>query len=132
MRLQKYFLVSLLVLASCRPLTNSRGNVIAEQNIDSFVIGQTTMRDVVEYCGTPSLHKDNFTWIYMGGVSEETSFKGVTMANRTIIKLIFDNNQILKDKVIIKPNQPEYKFNKEFTDLLSKKETDTLLKKNHE
>lgn len=121
-----------LYLTSCEPFINSRGNVIAEKEVGSFVIGRTTMEDVLRSCGSPSLHKDNFTWIYIGGRSEEISFGGTQIKDRSVIKLIFDKNKVLKDKVIIHPTNKEYSFNEETTDLISNKEVETLLKKKYD
>ena len=132
MRFRNYFLVSSLLLASCEPFINSRGNVVAEKQFESFVEGRTTMEDVIESCGTPSLHKDNFTWIYLGGRSEETSFKGVEVKNRTIIKLTFDTDKILKRKEIVRPSGSTYVFDKEMTNLISNAEAGSLLKKSHD
>ena len=122
----------LLCLASCEPFVNSRGNVVAEKEAVSFVVGRTTMEDVLKSCGSPSLHKDNFTWIYIGGRSEEASFRGIQMKERSVVKLIFDKNKVLKDKVIIHPTNKEYGFNEEVTDLISNKEVETLLKKKYD
>ena len=117
-----------LVLASCEPFINSRGNVVAEKYLESFVIGKTTMEDVLNTCGTPSLHRDNFTWIYIGGRSEETSFKGIEMKNRVAIKLTFDTNKVLKNKETIRPANGKFSFDEGTTDLISSKEVESLLK----
>jgi len=132
MRFRNYLLVSSLLLASCEPFVNSRGNVVAEKQFKSLVEGKTTMEDVLVSCGTPSLHRDNFTWIYLGGRSEETSFKGVEMKNRTMIRLKFDTNRILKNKEIVHPSDDEYNFNEETTYLISNAEAGSLLKKSHD
>ena len=118
-----------LFLVSCEPFINSRGNVVAEKEIGSFIVGKTTMEDVLRSCGSPSLHKDNFTWIYIGGRSEEVSFSGVQLKDRSVIKLIFDKNKVLKDKVMIRPSNEKYSFDEEFTELISNKEVEILLKK---
>ena len=122
------FLVSLF-LVSCEPFVNSRGNVVAAKEFGSFVIGRTTMEDVLRSCGSPSLHKDNFTWIYIGGRSEEVSFGGIQLKERSVIKLIFDKNKILRNKIIIHPMKEKYSFDEEFTDLISNEEVEALLKK---
>lgn len=132
MRFRNYLLVASLLLASCEPFINSRGNVVAEKQFESFVEGRTTMEDVIESCGTPSLHKDNFTWIYLGGRSEETSFKGIEVKNRTMIKLTFDTNKVLKSKEIIRSSGSIYNFDKETTSLISNAEAGSLLRKSHD
>ncbi len=132
MRFKDCLFVSLLFLASCEPFVNSRGNVVAIKQVDSFVVGKTTMEDVLRTCGTPSLHKNNFTWIYIGGHSEEMSFKNVEIKERSVIKLIFDENKVLKDKIITHPTKEDYHFDEEVTDLISNAEVEALLKKVHE
>ncbi len=129
MLLKRCLFFFLLFLVSCEPFVNSRGNVVIKKEIDSFVIGRTTMADVLKSCGSPSLHKDNFTWIYIGGRSEEVSFHGTQLKDRSVIKLIFDKNQILKNKVILHPSNKECSFDEGFTELISNKEVESLLKK---
>jgi len=132
MRFKSGLFVSLLFLASCEPFVNSRGNVVAIKQVDSFIIGKTTMEDVLRSCGTPSLHKNNFTWIYIGGRSEEVSFKNTEIKDRYVLKLIFDKNKVLKDKIVTHPTKEDYSFDEEVTDLISNAEVEALLKKGHE
>lgn len=132
MRFRNYLLVAFLLLASCEPFINSRGNVVAEKQFESFVEGRTTMEDVIESCGTPSLHKDNFTWIYLGGRSEETSFKGIEVKNRTMIRLTFGADKILKSKEIIRPSGNTYNFDEESTGLISNAEAGSLQRTSHD
>lgn len=129
MRFKKYLVVSLLFLAACEPSINSRGNVIAVKQVDAFVIGKTTMEEVLRSCGTPPLLKDNFTWIYVGGRSEEVSFQNIEVKDRSIVKLFFDKNRILKDKVVTVPTNVNYDFDEGVTSLISKQESEALLKK---
>lgn len=132
MRFGNCLLISCLLWASCEPFVNSRGNVIAEKQFESFVIGKTTMEDVLESCGTPSLHRDNFTWIYVGGKSEETSFKGIEMKDRAMVRLTFSENKVLSNKEIVRPSNNVYNFNEETTNLISGNEAESLLKKTHD
>ncbi len=132
MRFGNYLLISSLLLTSCEPFVNSRGNVIAEKQFESFVIGKTTMEDVLESCGTPSLHKNNFTWIYIGGRSEETSFKGIEMKDRAMVRLTFSENKVLANKEIVRPSNNVYNFNEETTSLISNKEAESLLRRSHD
>ena len=129
MRFRHCLLIFSLFLTSCEPFINSRGNVVAVRQFESFVEGRTTMEEVLESCGTPSLHKDNFTWIYLGGKSEETSFRGVEMKDRTVIRLTFDVNRILKHKEIIHPLNDAYNFDEEATNLISNTESEAFLRK---
>lgn len=133
MRFGFFFLVSSLCLAACEPFINSRGNVVAIKQVDSFTIGKTTMEDVIESCGTPSLHKNSFTWIYIGGRSEEVSFKDIEIKDRSIIKLVFDENKVLKSKEVTHPINGSYNFDDENVNLISNKEVrDIVAEKVHE
>lgn len=132
MRFKSGLLVSLLFLASCEPIVNSRGNVIAIKQIDNFVIGKTTMEDVLKSCGTPSLHKNNFTWIYIGGHSKEVAFNSVEIKDRSVVKLIFNEDRTLKDKIVTRPTKEDFHFDEEVTNLISNAEVKALLKKGHE
>ncbi len=132
MLLRGCFFFFSLCLVACEPFINSRGNVIAAKEVDSFVVGRTTMEDVLKSCGSPSLHKDSFTWIYIGGRSEEVSFSGVQLKEHSVIKLIFDKNKVLKNKEIIHPSSKECHFDREVTDLISNREAEIFLKRNYE
>ena len=129
MLLKKCLFFFSLFIVSCEPFVNSRGNVVIKKEIDSLIVGQTTMEDVLRSCGSPSLHKDSFTWIYIGGRSEEISFSGTHLKDRSVIKLIFDKNKVLKNKIVLHPKNEECSFVEEFTDLISNKEVENLLKK---
>lgn len=85
-----------MLMIGCQPRVDSRGNITLADNIKTFVVGTTTMSDVIQKCGTPSFHIDNFTWIYVGATAEETSFSDVALKNRCVVKLIFDENKILR------------------------------------
>ncbi len=95
--MKNYLLCGILFISACQPFVNSRGNVVISEKLDSLIIGKTTMEDVIKLCGTPSLQQNEFTWIYTGAVSEETSFKGIKLKDKFVIKLIFDKNKILRD-----------------------------------
>ena len=132
--MSRYILGLFLFLApcliSCEPFINSRGNMTILENVDSFIVGKTTMDEVLSKCGTPSLHKDNFTWIYISARSEEQAFHGVQMKNRVVVKLTFDSNRILKDVEKNSPKNIDSLLNDdEFTNLISEKEADNLIKK---
>ena len=86
----------MLLLSACQPFVNSRGNVVISDHIDSFVIGKTTMQDVIQKCGTPSLQLEKSVWIYAGARSEAMSFKGVSMKDCNVFKLSFDDKDVLK------------------------------------
>lgn len=99
------FLSGALLLAGCQPRANPRGNIMIADELDSFVVGKTTMSDVIQKCGTPSLHADDFTWIYFSAIAKETAFSDVSLQNRLVIKMIFDSNCVLRS--IQKIKQPK-------------------------
>jgi outer membrane protein assembly factor BamE (lipoprotein component of BamABCDE complex) len=88
---------ALLCLVACQPRTSSRGNVIVEESFSSFVVGKTTANEILEKCGTPSLHKNNYSWIYIGSKVEEDIFNHVKPTYKFIVKMTFDDNGILKN-----------------------------------
>jgi outer membrane protein assembly factor BamE (lipoprotein component of BamABCDE complex) len=122
--------VVLAVLVGCQPAINSRGNVIVEENMTEFVVGKTTMADVLKKCGTPSLHKDDFTWIYIGCQSEEVAFGSVDLNNRFIVRMRFDPSKVLRSVEKINPGESdEIATDEEITNLISDKEVDAKVKK---
>lgn len=86
----------LALLVACQPRINSRGNVTVADNLDKFIVGRTTMSEVISMCGTPSLHKDNYTWIYIGAKSEEVAFHEVEMKDKCIVKMTFGTDKMLR------------------------------------
>ncbi len=95
--MKNFLLFSTLLLVACQPVVNSRGNALISEHLNSFTIGKTTMDEVLKKCGTPSLQQNEFTWIYSGATSELLPFRGIEMKNKVLVKLIFDNNKVLKD-----------------------------------
>lgn len=117
-----------LFLVACQPKVNYRGNGLAYDKFDSFKIGTTTMQEVLRTCGTPSIHKDNYDWIYISFIANETAFKDVSLENRSVIRLRFDQNQILKsiDKVAL-PESDEISLDGEPSKLITEAELDKVL-----
>jgi outer membrane protein assembly factor BamE (lipoprotein component of BamABCDE complex) len=107
------------LLASCQPQVNFRGNLIVEESFDTFVIGKTTASDVLRKCGTPSIHKDNFTWIYVGYMEEEDTLKNIKRVYEFIVKMTFDQNGLLKSVEKVDPkNNADILMDEEFTNLI--------------
>ena len=94
--MKKSILCGMLLLSACQPFVNSRGNVVISDHVDSFVIGKTTMQEVIQKCGTPSLQSEKSVWVYVGARSEEQSFKGVSMKDCNVYQLTFDDKDVLK------------------------------------
>ena len=95
--MKKYILYGMFFLSACEPFVNSRGNVVISDQIGSFVIGKTTMSEVMQKCGSPSLQQDKTNLIYVGARSEVVAFKGNSMKDHSVFTLEFDQNNILKN-----------------------------------
>lgn len=95
-----------------------------------FIVGKTTMADVLRKCGTPSLHKDDFTWIYVGCRSEEVAFGSVDLKNRFIVRMRFGPNKILQSLEKINPRESDEIITDEgITNLISDKEVRAKVEK---
>lgn len=114
------FLSSVLLLAGCQPRVDSRGNIMLADELANFVVGKTTMSDVIQKCGTPSLHVDDFTWIYFSATAKETSFSAVSLQNRLVVKMIFDNNRVLRSIQKVKQPKTIAPMDKNITNLTKK------------
>jgi outer membrane protein assembly factor BamE (lipoprotein component of BamABCDE complex) len=107
---------------ACQPTIDSRGNVTVEENFNSFVVGKTTMNDVLEKCGTPSLHRSNYSWIYVGLKTEEDRQKNVKPFYEFIVKMTFNHDKILESIEKVDPkNRREIIMDKEVTRLIGEK-----------
>jgi outer membrane protein assembly factor BamE (lipoprotein component of BamABCDE complex) len=119
--MKNYALVLLLCfITACHPRINSRGNGHVEENFNSFIVGKTTMDDVLEKCGPPSLHRDNHCWIYVGFKIEEDTFKNVKLIHESTVRMIFDSNNVLKSIEKIDPtSKTAVLMDEEITKLMS-------------
>jgi outer membrane protein assembly factor BamE (lipoprotein component of BamABCDE complex) len=123
MRLNFSLVACVLILSACQPFVNSRGNALVAEHIGEFKVGQTTSNEVLEKCGTPSLHRDNWTWIYIGYTSEEVAFKKVDAKNKFVVRMRFDQNKILRSIEKMKVDEDKEIFtNDEITELITDKQ----------
>jgi outer membrane protein assembly factor BamE (lipoprotein component of BamABCDE complex) len=134
--MNNYLLIcGLCLLAACQPVIDSRGNVTVEESFNDFKVGKTTMSDVLKKCGTPSLHRDNHSWIYVGLKVEEDRLKRIKPFYKFIVKMTFDQSKILRSiEKINSTNLEEVLINEEITKLISeqqarRKVNDALSKK---
>jgi outer membrane protein assembly factor BamE (lipoprotein component of BamABCDE complex) len=120
----KFLVLGLCFLAACQPRVNSRGNITVEENLGQFIEGKTTMDDVLQKCGTPSLHQDNYSWIYIGSKVEEDNFKKIKLTYQFIVKMTFDQNKILKriERITSNEKDDDSFMNMEFTRLMNDKQ----------
>lgn len=120
--------VGMLLLVACQPRVNYRGNGLACDKFDSFKVGVTKMQDVLSSCGTPSIHKDNYDWIYISFIAHDTAFQDVSLKERSVVRLKFDRNQVLKsvDRVAL-PESDEISLDGEPGKLITEAELDKIL-----
>lgn len=118
----------LFLLCACQPKVNLRGNVTLAEKLKTFVVGKTKADDVMEACGSPSLRKDELTWIYIGARSEEISFKGVKLKDKIAVRMTFDHNGTLVLIENITQNNTDGKmvFDDEKTDLITDSQAEKL------
>jgi outer membrane protein assembly factor BamE (lipoprotein component of BamABCDE complex) len=118
------------LLTACQPQVNFRGNLIVEESFDTFIIGKTTASDVLEKCGTPSIRKDNFSWIYVGYREEEDTLKNIKRVHEFIVKMSFGQNGLLKsiEKIDSKDNA-DIVMDEEFTGLIGDNQTELKIDK---
>ena len=113
------FALVLYFLTACHPRINSRGNVTVEENFSAFIVGRTTMNEILKKCGTPSLHRDNYSWIYVGYKIEEDTFKNIKLIHEFTVRMMFDQNGILRLIEKIDPkNKVNVLMNEEITNLI--------------
>ncbi|MDR2781878.1 MAG: hypothetical protein LBB21_05520 [Holosporaceae bacterium] len=111
------------VVTACQPVIDSRGNVIVEESFNSFKVGKTTMNDVLEKCGTPSLHRSNYSWIYVGLKVKEDRLKNIEPFYEFIVKMDFDQNKILESIEKVDPkSRKNVLMDEEVTRLISEKQ----------
>lgn len=120
MNVKAVMFCSALLLIGCQPRVDSRGNIMLADELKNLVVGKTTMSDVIQRCGTPSLHVDNFTWIYISATAKETSFSEVSLKNRLVVKMTFSEDRVLRSvKKIKQPRKDIVPMDKKITHLRS-------------
>ncbi|GHU11438.1 hypothetical protein FACS189449_02900 [Alphaproteobacteria bacterium] len=130
-RIAKFMVVSvMLVLCSCEPKVNQRGNMAIFDKYSSFVVGKTKTEDVLKACGSPSLCVGSSTWIYVCYKSEEISFRDVETKDRMTVRMEFDDTGLLKSIEKVKENRlSNIQLDENVTRLTTDKETAYALKK---
>ncbi|MDR2766150.1 MAG: hypothetical protein LBB63_01655 [Holosporaceae bacterium] len=120
---KEFFLAVMVLLVSCQPMVNPRGNMDLEENIAGFAVGKTTADEVLEKCGTPSLHRDNFNWIYISSEASRIAFKPIELRKRVIVRMRFNKNRILESLERLKPSRDkEIATDEETTALMSERQ----------
>ncbi|WP_366656352.1 outer membrane protein assembly factor BamE [Fodinicurvata sp. EGI_FJ10296] len=82
-----------LVLLSCSPIVETRGNMIDDRRLNQINVGQTTRDDAAFILGTPSAtapFQEDEAWFYIGQVAETRAFFEPQIVERQVVALTFD------------------------------------------
>jgi outer membrane protein assembly factor BamE (lipoprotein component of BamABCDE complex) len=93
-------------LTACTPTIETRGNLISEYKQEQIEPAASTRYDVIQKWGPPTLVApfDKKTWYYVGKTTESMGiFKHETIKQQ-IIKIKFDENDVVADMITIDPN----------------------------
>lgn len=88
-----------LALTGCQPTVSTRGNLISDVKLAKIQPGVSSKYEVAAVWGPPSSIAafDPNTWFYIGQTTEEMGiFKHETVKSR-IIKVTFDENEVVTD-----------------------------------
>lgn len=121
----------LFFVCACEPRVDLHGNASITENIDKFVIDKTTASDVYALCGSPSLRKDNLTWIYISWKAEDISFKEVVVKDKLVVRMKFDESGVLKSIERINQDidtKTPIVVNDEDIRLITEKEAESIVK----
>lgn len=111
---------SFIFLIACQPIKAPRGNLLTDDELSQLKIGKTKTAQVLDICGSPSLFKDNHTWIYIGGIGAEHTLKTHEISNKRVVKLIFSEKGLLKKIEVSTPNEQQPTLNSETTHFFEK------------
>ena len=84
-------------LPSCTAVTKVSGYMPLKTEIDQLVVGSTTMKEAVKILGEPLSTSKNSpnVILYVQQRAEALAFFKPRVSERTVLKLIFDQNDIL-------------------------------------
>lgn len=109
------------IFSGCQPVVDYHGNIVFDDAIAGFVVGKTTVNDVLNECGTPSIYKDPLTWIYIKYKSEEIAFRRVEAKDKVVVRMRFDQNGLLQSMNTIDTSKfKDVPEDKEITEPLAK------------
>lgn len=114
------FFTSLIFLVACQPIKAPRGNLLTDNEISQLKIGSTKAAQALDICGSPSLFKDNNTWIYIGGIGAEHTLKTHEISKKRVVKLIFNKKGILKKIDVSTPDDSQITMDSETTHFFEK------------
>lgn len=93
--------VALLVLTTgaCAPRVDNHGNQVLAEDVASIEPGQSTRSTVLDRLGSPSSQSlfPPETWIYYSETTETTAFLAPEIANRQVVKIMFDEAGVVSD-----------------------------------
>jgi outer membrane protein assembly factor BamE (lipoprotein component of BamABCDE complex) len=89
-----------LMLASCSPIVETRGQALDTQNVQQIVTGQTSAADVTALLGSPT-SVSNFgdeTWYYVTQKQSRVGVFAPEITEQHITAIRFDRDHIVRDR----------------------------------
>lgn len=86
-----------VLLASCTPTIETRGNFIDTERMDKMAIGSSTRMDVMNTWGSPTTVDpfDDKNWFYIGEKIELKPFTQFELLQRQVVAVQFDDDGII-------------------------------------
>ena len=83
--------------AACAPKVEMRGHQLTPSKLSSLKLGVSTMQDVIQNLGTPSLVAtfDSNIWYYIGTLKEGYAFFDKDIIEHQVVELSFDDKRVL-------------------------------------
>ena len=93
--------VALLVVSAgaCAPRVDNHGNQVLPEDVATIAPGEATRSTVLDRLGSPSSQSlfPPETWIYYSETTETTAFLAPEIANRQVVRIIFDEAGVVSD-----------------------------------
>jgi outer membrane protein assembly factor BamE (lipoprotein component of BamABCDE complex) len=96
-KFQNLLLVSAIALipaiSACTPVKATRGNMLAQEQVQQIQPGVSHKSDVARILGTPSTRAifDENTWYYVGMHTEQSAFFDPEVVDKRVMKVTFDD-----------------------------------------
>jgi len=87
-----------LGLIGCSPVVATRGNMTTDEQLAKIEPGETSRTTVQYVLGTPTATSttDQNTWYYIGRRMEQTAFFAPEVAAQRIVRIRFDENNVVQ------------------------------------
>ena len=80
------------MLGACTPVKATRGNLLAQEQVQQIEPGVHHKSDVARILGTPTTKAifDENTWYYVGMQTEQSAFLDPEVVDKKVLKVTFD------------------------------------------